>query len=252
MSFANPFSLEGKKILVTGASSGIGYQTCLLISQMGGTFIGVARREDELKRLLATANNANNEIRVADLTNDNDLNKLIESIPAVDGIVHSAGIAPPHTPLKFYKKEEMDRTRAINYDSAVLLLSKTLREKKIKKEASIVLVASIAGLFGTKGVGIYAGTKGALLASMRAWAVELAKSKIRVNAVAPGMVKTDMQGDMITELSAEVVAEDEKKYPLGYGETGDVAAGIVFLLSNASKWITGETLVMDGGLTSTT
>jgi len=246
---ADLFTLKEKKFIVTGASSGIGYETCMLINKLGGSFIGVARREEELNKLLQEADNCLNSIIVADLANEEAISTIVNTIPAIDGVVHSAGITVPHTPLKFYKKEMLDQVRMINYDSIVYLLSKIVKHKKIKSNSSIVMVASIAGLFGTKGAGIYAGSKGALIAITKVLASELATSGIRVNAVAPGMVKTKMTLNTIEELSAETMKEDEKKYPLGYGNPIDVAGPIVFLLSNASKWITGEILVIDGGRT---
>ena len=247
----HPFSLEGKTILVTGASSGIGFSTCLLIHKMGGKFIGIGRRDKELKKLIELTSSDSKTI-VADLTDELSLEDVVNSIDKIDGLVHSAGITIPHVPLQFYKKEQMERVRSINYDAIVFLMSKLVKSKKINKGGSIVLLASVAGLFGTKGIGIYSGTKGALLATSRVWASELSKQRIRVNSVAPGMVKTDMNDGIIDHLSAEVVAEDEKRYPLGYGEPEDVAAAIVYLLADASKWMTGEVLVIDGGRTSIT
>ncbi len=244
------FKLTGKKFLVTGASSGIGYESCLLISKLGGSFIGIARREDELKKLLEVADNKENSVIAADLSKESEIGKIVSSIPNIDGIVHSAGITAP-SPLKFYKKELIDRMREVNYDSILLLLSNIVKQKKINKKASIVLVSSISGIYGMKGNGIYAGTKGALIAITKVWANELAVSGIRVNAVAPGMVRTDITMKAIEILSAETIADDEKKYPLGYGDPIDVAAPITFLLSQASKWITGEVLIIDGGRTMT-
>lgn len=245
---ADLFTLNGKRILVTGASSGIGYATCLLINSLGGNFIGVSRRQDKLKELLSASENDANSIISADITKDGDIEQIIKTVSNLDGIVHSAGIAV-RLPLKFYKKEVLDQTRAVNYDSIVLLVNGLLKQKKLNKRSSIVLVSSIAGLFGSKGNGIYAGTKGALIAIAKVWASELASSGIRVNAVAPGMVKTDIAMAAVETLSAETIAEDEKKYPLGYGNPIDVAAPIAFLLSEASKWITGEVLITDGGRT---
>lgn len=246
-----PFTLEGKTFLVTGASSGIGLTTCLMINSLGGSFIGVARREAELQKLLSKANpDLNNHVIAADLTKDEDVEKVASSIAVVNGVVHSAGVVNL-APLKFYKRSLMDEMRIINYDAILYLMNGITKKKKLAKNSSVVLVSSIAGLFGMRGNGIYAGTKGALIAITKVWANELALQGTRVNCVAPGMVRTDITQKTINELSAEVVAEDEKKYPLGYGDPEDVAAAITFLLSPASKWITGQTLITDGGRTIT-
>ncbi|HEX8269217.1 MAG TPA: SDR family oxidoreductase [Flavobacterium sp.] len=245
---ADPFSLSGKKFLVTGASSGIGNETCRSIVRQGGSFIAVARREDFLKNLVEEVGGDNLYI-IADLSDLNDIRKVVQEIPSLDGLVHSAGIAGM-APLKFYNEEEMNRMRIINFDSIVHLVSLMSKHKKINKAGSIVLVSSIAASFGTTGNGIYAATKGALLSIANVWANELAKMKIRVNSVSPGMVRTEITTQFINNLSSEVVDIDVKKYPLGYGESEDVANPIIFLLSPASKWMTGQNLILDGGRTT--
>jgi NAD(P)-dependent dehydrogenase (short-subunit alcohol dehydrogenase family) len=244
----NFFKLDGKKILVTGASSGIGYETCLTISKHGGEFIALARNEQKLKKLISDCGNKHSYI-VADLTNYDEILKLIDLIPSIDGIVHSAGIVSL-SPVKYYSESFMNKIRLINYDSIVHLVNLVFKKKKINKNSSIVIVASIAGLYGMKGNGIYSATKGALISISKVWANEFSSSKIRVNCVSPGMVKTDITENSIENLSLEVIKLDEKKYPLGYGEPIQVANPIVFLLSEASSWITGQNIVLDGGRTS--
>lgn len=245
----NPFDLSGKKILVTGASSGIGYETCLAISRQGGTFIAIARRVELLEKLIEESGNENSFI-LADLSQTEDIQKIVELMPNIDGIVHSAGIVTL-APVKFYSKELMNSIRETNFDSIALLINLITKKKKINKGSSIVLVASIAGLFGMKGNGIYAASKGALIAISKVWASEFSSNRIRVNCVSPGMVKTEITNKSIDDLSLEVIQQDEKKYPLGYGEAIQVANPIIFLLSEASSWITGQNLILDGGRTST-
>jgi NAD(P)-dependent dehydrogenase (short-subunit alcohol dehydrogenase family) len=245
----NPFDLSGKKILVTGASSGIGYETCLAISRQGGTFIAIARRVELLEKLIQESGNENSFI-LADLSQTEDIQKIVDLMPNIDGIVHSAGIVTL-APVKFYSKELMNSIRETNFDSIALLINLITKKKKINKDSSIVLVASIAGLFGMKGNGIYAASKGALIAISKVWASEFSSNRIRVNCVSPGMVKTEISNKSIEDLSLEVIQLDEKKYPLGYGETIQVANPIIFLLSEASSWITGQNLILDGGRTST-
>lgn len=244
----NPFSLENKTILVTGASSGIGYETCISIHKQGGKFIAIARREDLLIELLSKTSNTNCYI-AGDLTKENDLQIIIDSLDKIDGLVHCAGIVSL-APVKFYNPKLMEDMRALNYDSILNLVNLLFKKKKVNKGSSIVLVASISGLFGMKGNGIYAGTKGALIAISKVWANEFAGMKIRVNCISPGMVRTEITKRSITDLSKEVIDEDEKKYPLGYGDPEDVSNPIVFLLSKGSKWITGQNIVLDGGRTT--
>jgi NAD(P)-dependent dehydrogenase (short-subunit alcohol dehydrogenase family) len=175
---------------------------------------------------------------------------IVESIENIDGIVHAAGIVSL-APVKFYSEELMNEMRSINFDSIVYLVNLIFKKKKINKGSSIVLISSIAGLYGMKGNGIYAASKGALIAISKVWASEFATSKTRVNCVSPGMVKTEITAKSIENLSLEVIQEDEKKYPLGYGDSVQVANPIVFLLSEASSWITGQNIILDGGRTST-
>jgi NAD(P)-dependent dehydrogenase (short-subunit alcohol dehydrogenase family) len=245
----NPFDLSGKKILVTGASSGIGYETCLAIVKQGGTFIAIARRQDFLEKLVEECGSENSFI-AADLSKMEDIKTTVDSIENIDGIVHSAGVVSL-APVKFYSEELMNEMRAINFDSIAYLVNLIFKKKKINKGSSIVLVSSIAGLFGMKGNGIYAASKGALIAISKVWANEFSTSKTRVNCVSPGMVKTEITSKSIEDLSLEVIQQDEKKYPLGYGDPVQVANPIVFLLSEASSWITGQNIVLDGGRTST-
>jgi NAD(P)-dependent dehydrogenase (short-subunit alcohol dehydrogenase family) len=244
----NPFSLENKTILVTGASSGIGYKTCLSIHKQGGNFIAIARRENFLKKLISETSTFNNYI-VADLTKEEDLHLIINSVDKVDGLVHCAGVGE-YAPVKFYNQKLMTNIMSINYESVVYLVNLLSKKKKINKGASIVLVTSIAGLFGFKGNGIYSGSKGALIAISRVWAAEFSSMKIRSNCISPGMVRTAISDQVILNLTKEVVEIDEKKYPLGYGNPEDVANPIVFLLSDASSWMTGQNLILDGGRTS--
>ena len=244
----NPFDLTGKKILVTGATSGIGYATCLAIHKQGGTFIAIGRREDHLQKLIKECGESN-EILIVDLKDDKSIELLVEQIPKIDGVVHSAGIVSL-APVKFYTKKLMEDLRMTNFDSIVYLVNLLAKKKKLNKQSSIVLVSSIAGLFGMKGNGIYAASKGALIAISKVWANELALSQTRVNCVSPGMVKTEITNKSIEDLSLEVIQLDEKKYPLGYGEPEQVANPIVFLLSEASSWITGQNIVLDGGRTA--
>jgi NAD(P)-dependent dehydrogenase (short-subunit alcohol dehydrogenase family) len=245
----NLFDLKGKTFLVTGASSGIGYEVCKTIALMNGNFIAVARREDLLKKLIIQTDNKNSSYIVADLSTLEGVEKVITVVEKIDGLVHSAGITEL-TPIKFYTSEKLDKIRTINYDSILLIVNSLAKKKKFNKSSSIVLIASISSIIGSKGLGIYSGLKGALVSISKVWANEFSLSKTRVNCVSPGMVKTDISIQLEEQLSKEQATIDEAKYPLGYGAPEDVAYPVVFLLSDAAKWITGQNIILDGGRTA--
>lgn len=245
----NSFNLQGKTFLVTGASSGIGYEICKTIALMNGHYIAIARRENLLQQLLTEHPTEHSSFIVADLSTAEGITAVLNATGPVDGVVHSAGIVKL-APLKFYKEELLNDMRVINYDSIVMLMNSLHKAKKLKAQSSTVLISSISGMYGMKGNGIYAGLKGALIAISKVWANELAQNRSRVNVVSPGMVRTDITEESIRSLSAEVIAADEAKYPLGYGNPEDVAYPVTFLLSDAAKWITGQNIVLDGGRTS--
>lgn len=245
----NPFSLTGKHILVTGASSGIGKSTALAIAAMGAQ-VHISGRDEA--RLTATFNELEGDghsLHTADLTIENDVDALIQSVPVLDGVVLASGIIRT-LPFKFINAGELDYVMLTNFSAPVLLLSKLIRLKKLNKGSSIVFVSSIGGNYiGAKGNAMYSASKGAINAIQKVLTVELAPQKIRVNSVCPGMVRTEMWENSTT-FTTEQIEEDAKKYPLGYGEPSDVANGIVYLLSDASKWVTGISLILDGGFTA--
>lgn len=244
----SPFSLKGKNILVTGASSGIGLSICRAVVASGGKVIGVARREGRLKEMEKELSAEHASYIKADLSLDADIEKIVTKMPEVNGLVYAAGITKL-SPLKFIKRQNLEEVMNINYFSMVLLLSQITRQKKIKRNAysSIVLISSVAQQVGTKSSLLYTGSKGAMSAGSRVIANELSSQKIRVNTIEPGMVQTAMASEMEDMLSKEVVEKDMKQYPLGYGTPEDVANATVFLLSDASRWMTGQSVTLDGG-----
>lgn len=243
----NPYSLEGKTILVTGASSGIGRATAIECSKMGANMVITARNEERLKETLYALEGDGHKILLADLGNEEDLDKLVSELPKLDGIVNNAGFTKT-LPLQFVKREQLVEVLNVNTIAPILLLHKILKKKLLNNESSIVFTSSIAGLGLTApGNSMYTSSKGAISAYIKNAALELAPKKIRVNAVCPGMVKTNIME--LGTVTASQLEEDEKKYPLGrYGEPRDIALSIVFLLSNASAWVTGTNMVIDGGI----
>lgn len=240
--------LEGKVILVTGATSGIGYKIATLCVEYGAKVIFSGRSLEKLDKIRDIY--GDNHLYIdADLTNDEDLEKLSELSLSVNGLIHCAGIMKT-IPTKFVNRKSLDEIMNTNFYSSVILNSLLLKKKKILKAASIVFISSIGGNYiASKGNALYSASKGAVNAYAKVLALELANLSIRVNTLNPGMIKTELWNLNESSISAEQIAEDEKKYPLGYGETVDVAEASIFLLSNKSKWITGSNIVLDGGFT---
>ena len=244
----NPYSLEGKTILVTGASSGIGRATAIECSKMGATVVVTARNEERLKETLSALEGQGHSMIICDLTKDDELINLVETCPELDGLVCNAGVNKL-TPIRMMKAEDMSNIFTVNTFSPIFLLQKLTKKKKIKDDSSVVFTSSISGI-GAAAVGesMYIASKGAISAFVKAAALEYSKKGVRVNAVCPGMVKTDMSDAY--ELN-EGDNEDLKNYPLGrYATPEDIAWGIIYLLSNASSWVTGTNMVIDGGLTT--
>jgi NAD(P)-dependent dehydrogenase (short-subunit alcohol dehydrogenase family) len=241
----NPFSLQGKTILITGASSGIGQTTAVVCAQMGADVVITGR---DAERLQATADlmGIYNAMIAADLTNNDDVERLVANLPPLDGAVLCAGNSTT-LPLQFGTREKFDDMFNVNFFAPVELLRLMYKKKILQKGASVVLIASIGGTHSfMPGNGVYGASKAALNSLMKYAAREYASRKVRVNSICPGMVDTPLiHRGTITE---EQLAEDAKRYPLGrYGRPDDIANGAVYLLSDASSWLTGHDLVIDGG-----
>lgn len=244
---SNFIDLTNKNILVTGATSGIGYEACVQIVKYGGNLIAIGRDENKLNELKKLTKNTSVIVIKYDLEDLENLDNLITQIPfSVDGIVHSAGIVQLQ-PVKFLDIKTINKIRTINYDSIVLIISKLLKKKMINKNSSIVFISSIAADFGMKGNLIYSSTKAALNSSAKVFASELSLQKIRVNTIAPGQVETPLTLEIASTVSEEAINIDKQKYPLGYGKPEDIANLILFLISDKSSWITGTTITIDGG-----
>lgn len=242
----NPFSLEGKTILVTGASSGIGQATAIECSKLGARLIVTARNEERLMTTFSQLEGEGHRSILADLTDDSQRQTLLESVPAIDGLVLCAGKGMT-APFVFCTKEKFEDVFGVNYFATVELLRLLLKQRKIAKDGSVVFVSSIAGN-GSYNYGntVYGAAKAALNSTMKFCAKELAERTIRVNSVCPGMVNTQLiQNGAISE---EQQKKDMERYPLRrYGEPQDIAYGIIYLLSKASSWVTGISLTIDGG-----
>lgn len=249
MSDYNPFSLTGKKILITGASSGIGRAIAIEASKLGAKIIACGRNQDRLNDTISSLEGSGHQMISIDLLQNENMNLLVSQVEKLDGVVFSAGKGLT-IPFQFATREKFDDIFNINFFSPVELLRLLVKKKKLEVAGSIVLIASIGGT-GKFSVGnsVYGASKAALQSMVRFCALELAPKKMRVNGINPGMVNTPLiRRGTITD---EQLAEDMATYPLKrYGEPEDIAYAAIYLLSNASSWITGQMLVVDGGLTS--
>lgn len=244
----NPFSLLNKKILITGASSGIGRSVAIECSRLGAIVFITGRNLDNLITTFNQLEGEENAFIQADLSNVDDLEILVKSLPLLDGIVHSAGVSFP-TPFPFLNDEKINQTFSVNFNAPVLLSLALLRQKKINKKASIIFISSISGVdISSTGGSLYSASKAAINGIMKGMAIDLAGKGIRVNSINPGMVETDiLLGSGITEVQ---LSEEKKKYPLKrFAQPNEIAFAAIYLLSDASQWVTGSNLKIDGGYT---
>lgn len=247
----NPFGIKGKTILITGASSGIGQATAIECSKLGANVIITGRNKEKLNQTfqMLEENGQTHQQILADITDDSDIDKLVDQLPKIDGLVNNAGIVFLK-PLLFYTRKSIEEILQTNLVSQMLITKAVLKGKKIKKNGSIVFTSSIGGVYSVSiANGIYAAAKNGIDAFMRTAALELGHKGIRVNSVNPGMTETKLAVND-NDLSAEDFEKDKKTYVLGrYGQPKEIAWGIIYLLSDASSWVTGTSLKIDGGKT---
>ena len=242
----NPFSLEGKVILVTGASSGIGRGIAVACANMGAKVIAVGRNRERLEETQAMMRKDEHSLLVCDLTKSEEVENAVDELPKIDGIVHCAGIGQ-RLLCKELEEIDVDKVMDTNFKAPVLLQSQLLKKKKVNKGASIVFVASIASWSPSIGNSVYSASKGALISYANCLGLELAPRQIRVNCISPAMVRTELvykEG-----LSEEQLIADEQKYPLKrYGTPEDIAYLAIYMLSDASCWMTGSNVKITGGV----
>lgn len=244
----NPFSLQNKTILITGASSGIGKATAIECSKMGSKVIITGRNLERLNETYDELEKGEHVVIQADLSNQKDLDGLINSIEKIDGIVHSAGISG-HLLFNFLKEEQLDEMMDINFKIPTLLTQQLLKQKKINNRGSIVFINSTSGIISSFiGGSIYSASKGALNGLIKGLALEFAPKKIRFNGVMAAMVETPIMEK--SDVTIEQLNLDRQKYPLKrYGKPEEVAYAVIYLLSDASAWTTGTNILLDGGRT---
>lgn len=244
----NPFSLNGKTILVTGASSGIGKSISIECSKMGANLILLGRDKERLNETFGELDEGNHQIHSVDLTSKQEIVDLVNVLPTLDGLVNAAGILKT-MPFHFINEDSLNQVMNINFFAPLWLSKQLISKKKIAKGGSIVFVSSISGSFCSYiGNSIYSSSKGAIDSLSKNMALELAHKKIRVNTLNPGMVETNMH--IQNTITPDQLIKDMEAYPLKrYGKPEDVAYAAIYLLSDASAWITGTNLLIDGGYT---
>lgn len=249
----NPFSLENKTILITGASSGIGRQCAIDCSKMGAKVVAIGRNENHLKETVGLLEGEGHSSYVFDLVKLTEIKQLVSQIVAdngkLDGIVCAAG-NEKSAPMKLLSPSDYEEIMRVNTISAFELVRHVSGVKYIKTPASIVLIASITAVIARQTTTAYSASKGALVSGSRVMALELSKRKIRVNCISPGTILTPMMQNYLFQLSEEDCQKRINGFPLGLGDTTDVSNACIYLLSDASKWVTGQNLIIDGGYTS--
>lgn len=241
-----PFSLKGKRVLITGASSGIGRATAIECSKAGAKVILLGRNIDRLNETLSQCDGEGHSLIQCDLADLDSLSEKLNNIPELDGVVHNAGVNTKYL-VKNLSKEKIDGIFHTNYYAPVLMTQMFLKKKILKKNASLVFISSISASLGAISNSVYASSKGALNSFVRSLALEIAPRGMRANVIQPGMIETPI-------LSAYAMSEELEAFknssPLGHpGEPTDIANGCVYLLSDASKFVTGSVFTIDGGIT---
>lgn len=241
----NPFSISGKKILITGASSGLGRSMAIISAGLGATVYITGRNAAALSETFEMLDGSGHGMFVADLSVQAEIEQLIAQLPVLDGVINNAGINK-RALTQYTKETDLDALFTINLKSPIMIIRNLLKNKKIEQQASLIFISSVSANHPGIGNGVYSATKGGISSFAKVLAQELAPKKIRVNTIQPGMIRTGINAK--GPLSDEDYAKDEQKYPLSrYGTPEEIAYASVYLLSDASKWITGTDLVIDGG-----
>lgn len=237
-----PFSLEGKTILVTGASSGLGRHIAIRCAQRGARMVITGRDAARLQETYAQLLGDTHVQVLADLTQASDRDRIAQVVPYVNGLVHCASFQR-HSPIKQLTEQLMTDMYNVNFLAPVMLTQRLLQTDTIAERGSIIFMLSTAAHIGTCELGPYSAMKSGLIGIIKCLAMEQAKHKIRVNGISPSTIATPMQDNH------QALREEQKAHlPFGLGTLDDVANGAIYMLSDASRWVTGTSLVMNGGV----
>lgn len=248
MKMYNPFSLEGKTILVTGASSGIGKAIAVECSKMGAVVIISGRNEQRLNETFSLLEGSGHDMILADLSQREELDRLYNELPLISGLVNCAGLTKV-APFPFATRDRFEEVMTVNFFAPTELTRLLVKSKKIGKRSSVVFISSVSGVYcSAVASSIYSSSKGAINGLIKGVALDLAPKGIRVNSVNPGMIDTEIFSG--SAISTEQLKIDKQRYPLNrYGKPEEVAFAVIYLLSDASSWVTGSNLLIDGGYT---
>ena len=241
----NPFSLQGKTILVTGASSNIGRQIAVKCSEMGANIILSARSEERLNETLTRMEGDGHLIAPCDLSNAESIPTLVNLVPELDGVVMCAAIFRT-TPIRNNRRKYTEEMFNTNTFSNIDLVQLLLKNKKIKDGGSILFISSVAAYRPYAGNALYSATKGAINSFCQVLAIEQGGRKIRANCISPGIIRR-VENVKEWAVTKEELAKEESRFPLGFGQTEDIAYAAVYMLSDASRWVTGTNMIVDGG-----
>lgn len=244
----NPFSLGSKTILVTGASSGIGMAVAIECSKMGARVIITGRNEERLKQTHRKLEGEQPVYIIADLASAEGVQLLSSRVEHIDGLVNCAGFTK-YLPFAYATRAEFEGVFNVNFFASAELSRLLFKQKKVNKNASIVFISSVSGVYcSAPASSMYSASKGAINGLVKGMALDMAPRGIRVNCVNPGVIETNIfESGAITPEHLEV---NKQQYPLGrFGKPEEVAHAVIYLLSDASAWVTGSNLLIDGGLT---
>lgn len=241
----NNYLLTGKKILITGASSGLGKQTARCLSENEAMVFITGRNTDRLQDTFSHLKGDGHALFPADLTDERQIEEIAGKISPLDGVVHCAGVTS-HMPARLIGSKQVNKVFGVNFLAPVLLTRHLISKRKLNKNASIVFLSSVATKLPYFGGGIYISSKTALEGYARTLALELAPDKIRVNVISPAVILTAMLDKTAETISDEGLEKLRAVHPLGFGSPEDVAGMVAFLLSDEAKWITGENIRMGG------
>jgi NAD(P)-dependent dehydrogenase (short-subunit alcohol dehydrogenase family) len=248
----SPFHLLDKNVIVTGASSGIGRQCAINCSRMGANVILLGRNKERLDETLNCLKNKFNHLYYSvDLLEYGKVDEIVKELilqkGKIHGLVNCAGISTT-LPLKMITPQKMDDFLHTNVHTSMNITRLVAKQASFSEDGgSIIFISSVMSVVGESGKTLYAMTKGALLAASKSLAIEFAVRKIRVNCISPGVVETPLSSKSVYSQNEDSLIKIRNLHPLGFGNTEDVANACVFLLSDASKWITGINLIVDGG-----
>lgn len=236
------FSLVGKQILITGASSGIGEACAIVLSKKGATLTLLGRSVEKLQIVLNKLDGFGHDVYTFDLNMEDKILEFAKISKKFDGVVFNAGFLE-YRPVKFIRNQDINKLFQVNFNSVVILNQSLLENNKINNNSSLVFISSISRLLGISGSALYSASKSAISSYSKVLASEVAKKKIRSNCISPGLVNTKIK----VEIDQFNINENQDDYPLGYGVPFDIAYLALYLLSEESKWMTGSDIVIDGG-----